>query len=71
MFLTHGMRHLSKGFAPTSVVIRRKCLAGKIVTPELSRDDIHFLLDANEFRFGIRQHLIGRQSGVQDEFELL
>ena len=42
-----------------------------ITAPELPRGEIEFALDADEVGLGGGQHLIGRQAGIEFQFQLL
>ena len=71
MFLAHGLDHPRHQQSSSFGVIRRQRLLGEIAAPQLPRDHPQLTVHPDELRFGIGQHLIGANSGIEHPFEFL
>ena len=71
MFLAHGLDHPRHQQSASFGVIRRQRLLREITAPQLTRDHPQLTIHPDELRFGIGQHLIGTNTGIEHPFEFL
>ena len=71
MFLAHGLDHPRHQQSASFGVIRRQRLLREITAPQLPRDHPQLAIHPDELRFGIGQHLIGPDTGIEHPFEFL
>ena len=71
MFLAHGLDHPRHQQSSSFGVIRRQRLLRKITAPQLPRNHPQLTVHPDELRFGIGQHLIRANTGIEHPFEFL
>ena len=64
-------QHPADHLAAALGVVGRERPAGEGRPPELAGDHVHLALDAVGLGLGLREHLVGREPGVELELELL